>query len=357
MTTTLRVLEDKLAVAIGDIKQTYANHYANAINNAIREIYPNLHKRLEDKTLITGNILPPFIWNTDGDELDFYTEPTGTLAKTTTAGLFRNGENSASVTASGADDYLYISSNDYPRLLDLMNRDIDYKGWAYPQTADDAFLTIYTVKADGTAQTLNSTTSCPASKFTLLELEDQPINDNIVEIQFRMRVHTSGQYVYFDPPRAIGMNIYEYLLPQDFQDGFVSSVEIQTSGYSDDICDDLQPRSWEKVYNWSIVNDGSYKYLRLPAGYSNGRKIRLIGYCPLETQTADTSTISLDGEKVNLLIAYAAYLLYEMVESVPASGDVSRYERASSKWLSKYYRLLPMMKMATPRMSMNLPNY
>lgn len=203
MTTALSSLRGKLQTAIGDDKQVYAAKYTDAINNAIREIYPNLHERLEDTSLTTTN------------------------------------------------------------------------------------------------------------------------------------------------------SDYEYDLPSDFEDGTLSQVFVQISGDEDDFSD----ARWHKVYGWEIIDDGTDKYLQLPRLYGAGKTIRLIGYCPLETLTADTGTISLDGEKVNLLIAYAAYLLYEMVESVPASGDVSRYERASSKWLSKYYRLLPSLKMTTPRMSMNLPNY
>ena len=41
---------------------------------------------------------------------------------------------------------------------------IDFKAWAYPEADDDAFLTIYTTEPDGTAQTLNSTTSVYAGK-------------------------------------------------------------------------------------------------------------------------------------------------------------------------------------------------
>jgi hypothetical protein len=346
MGITLTTLQNRLATMIGDKDGIYDEYYTDAINNAAREQYPALFKPLVDETLITGNILPPLIWSSTS-ALNFYSSSNATLAKTTTGGLYRNGLSSAKATASAADGYLYLSSDNYPRLLDQMGYDVTFKCWVYPSTADDAFLTIYTVKADGTAQTLNSTTTCPASKFTLLELEDQTINDDIVDIEFRMRVHTSGQNAYFDPPRAIGRAVYDYILPTDFQDGVVSQVGLQTTSYSDDACDDLHPHYAEE-FGWKIINDGSYKYLRLPYAPTASRRIKLIGYCPLESNlSSGTDTMTIEDKFTPKLLTYAAYLLYGMVEGTPSSDDVSRYERASLKWLQKS-ELLKNKRMTRP---------
>lgn len=355
-TTALSVLQTKLQAAIADDKRVYWEHYSDALNNAIREVYPNLHRPLDDMSLITGNILPPFIWNADGDELDFYTEPTGALAKTTDGAYYRNGPNSALVTASGANDGIILDSNAFPRLLDLMDKTVSFKCWVISEDLSDAFLDVITTLS-GSDTTESSTTTCPVGVLTLLELEDYSIPDDVERIRAKLRVKSDGKYVYFDPPRVIGMTLREYCLPKDFQDGHISQVYIQTSGYSDDICDDLHPSSWEKVYGWGIINDGSYKYLRLPAGYSNNRRIRLVGHCPLESLSATTDTISIDGEKPNLLIAYAAHLLFEMEMGVPSATDVSRYERLSVYWLNKYYRMLPQLKMATPSGTMKIAEW
>ncbi|GAG53718.1 unnamed protein product, partial [marine sediment metagenome] len=83
MSTTVETLQSRLQAMIGDTNAVYADKYLNAINNASRELYGDLFKRLKDDTLIGNNILPPFHWTTTST-LDFYTEPTGTLAKTTT---------------------------------------------------------------------------------------------------------------------------------------------------------------------------------------------------------------------------------------------------------------------------------
>jgi hypothetical protein len=307
-----------------------------AINNAGKELYESapLFKLLADETVITGNILPPFIW-TSSSALALYSTSNATIAKTTTGGLFRNGNNSALATVSAADGYLCLSSDDYPRLLDLMDKSVDFKGWAYPSTADDAFLTIYTVQADGTEQTLNSTTTCPASKFSLLELENQSLNDDITQIQLRMRVHTSDENAYFDQPRVIKAGIQDYMLPEDFQNGELCQVWIQSSSYSDDACDDIHPR-YSPVFGWKTFTDGGYKYLHLPSVPSSNRKLKLVGYCPLEDDlSADTDTMSIDERHKPLLLAYAAYLLYEMKRGTVAGTDTGRYDAECLRWLSK----------------------
>ena len=302
-----------------------------AINRALEELYPALHKPLDNMELITGNILPVFNWSTTA-LLDVWTEPTGTLTKTTST-YVRYGETSASVDASGADDVLYVSSDDYPRLLDVMNHSVDFKCWVYPENANDAFLTIATTSSDGTTtQTLNSTTTCPAGYWTQIKLEDQTINDDLSKIEFRLRVHTSGGYVYFDAPRATGRGIREYLLPKDFQGGSVDEVYIQSSGYSEDACDDLHPARWDRVFGYDVINDGTYGYLRLQSYHPNNLRIRLIGSKPLAALSAATDTIYLDaGGRIDLIIQKAIDILMEMTESPVSKDDISRFETERAK--------------------------
>ncbi len=236
-----------------------------AINDAIREVFPDLSEPIESSELITGNILPNSHFQdwTSSSYPDFYSVTSATAAATTTSGLYRGGNKSALVTATVADGYMYISSDTYPRLLDLMGKTISFKCWAYPSVANDAFLTIYTIKADGTAQTLNSTTTCPVSKMTLLKLENQAINDDITKIEFRFRVHTNAATCYFDAARSTGHDVNELILPLSFANGELNRVYIQTAGNAEDICDDLQPTYWQEDFNHNIIDNGTNKYMRL----------------------------------------------------------------------------------------------
>ena len=351
--TLASTLTSRLQTLIEDTASIYADKYLNAINNASRELYPILFKRLLNETLITGNALPNAHFEDWSQTTypDHYGLSNATAVESTTVGTFRGGTKSMKVTASAADGYVYITSNDWPGLLDLMGNTISFKCWAYPEVADDAFLTIYTIKADGTTQTLNSTTTCPAGKHTLLELEDQSINDDIVEIQFRFRVHTNAKYAYFDNARVNGKSLYEYLLPLDFQNGTVSQVHLQSQGYSDDICDDLDlgANAYSELFGWKIIDDGTYKYLRTASKLTANRKLKLIGYCPLEDDLdADADTLSLEGGRLNLLLSYAAYLLYEMQRGVVSSDGIDRYDRECARWLGKVQMLKGRLRMRRP---------
>ena len=325
----------------------------SAIQDAILEKYPQTFLYLDNRDLVTGNILPPFNWATSST-LDVWTEPTGTLAKNTDKTYIWRGSSSAKLTASGANDYLYVTSDVHRRLLDLMGENVDFKCWVYPEVADDVFLTIYTVQKDGTTQTLNSTTTTYAGKKCLIELEDQSINDDIEHFEARLRVKTDTKYGYFDMPRLTGKDVHEYMLPKDFQDGDVSEVYIQTSGHSDDACDDILPINWHQVYNSKIRDDGTYKYLYLPNSYGDNKQIRLIGQKPLESLSSATDTISLDQEHIRPLIAYALYLLFERQKDGASSEDIGRIEYTAQYWLGKYNQL---SKLNPPRKYyMKLPN-
>ncbi len=331
----------------------------NAIIRAIEEIYPSLHLKLENTELITGNILPPFNWtSTTVLEKWASTNLTSTTKATPPSQYVRRGATSAKAIASSAGGYLSIHSDKYPRLLDIMGKTVTAKVWALPEEANDGAIVIYTKQADGTEQTLTSSTTNPAGEFTLLEKKDQDINDDLVEAEVRLKVVTNAKYVYFDPPRLIGKDLQEYILPLDFKNGNVEQVDIQTSGYSSDWCDDIRPYGWRPIYGTEIIEDGTDKWLRLPYLYPSKYQIRLRGRKKLETlvATTDSGTITLDKEeRVNLLIAYAAYKLFKIVKGLPAHRDVSRYDDLANEWLREYYRLLPKMRMQTGSLRMNLP--
>lgn len=322
-----------------------------AINRAIEQLSGVLFKRLEGRTLVTGNVLPDnsFEMWTSASLSSFYSTDNATLARTTTAGLIRGliGTTSMKVTADSANGYAVLNSDDYPRLLDLMGKNIDFKCWAYPEVADDASIVIYTKQADGTEQTLTSTTSCPAGEFTLLELEDQQLNDDLAQIEIRFKVATNTKYTYFDSARVIGDSLFEYLLLSDFDTGEVSQVYVQASGYSDDICDDLNPRYWDRQ-EFTTIHDGTYLYLRLRNIPTNNKQIRIIGTTPLGSLSADTDTISISGAKLNLIVAKAAAILYRLEQGPVSSEDKGRYFTEINIWESEYRKLVLHHMMAKP---------
>lgn len=320
-----------------------------AINRALDKLYPTLHKRIDNMSLITGQHLPDNEFDSwsSSTALTWYTTSNVTLARTTTAGLARRGAYCAKATASAGNGYFYVTSNSFPRLLDLMEQTVTFKCWVYPEVADDAWIQIYTVQADGTAQTLTSTTTCPAGKYTLLELEDQTLNDDLVEVQFRFGITTNAKYAYFCSPRVIANELHEYLLPDPFQDGHVSQCLVQMTGFADDMCDDLHPRFWDEQ-EFRVRDDGTYKYIYLSDLNTTERRVRLYGYTPFDNYSADTDTIPLEGVRLNLIVAQSAINLYEMEQGPVSSQDKGRYAYEIGRWRDEFRRIVPHLTMTRP---------
>jgi len=320
----------------------------SAINDALRETAAYLHQKLDDRTLVTGNILP----NSSFEDWTLTTIPdywtasgTATVAETTTAGLHRGGTSSAKLTAGAASDYFYISSANHERLLDLAGKQVSLRVWAYPEVANDAFATIYTQKADGTTQTLTSTTACPAGKFTQLELLNQNINEDIVLFQVRLGVTTNAKYAYFEDARLTGGEVYEYVLPLEFQVGKVSNVSVQYAGDIEDIAKDSL---YAPAFGWEIVDDGT-KYLRLSGREPYNRRIRIVGYTPFTVTSAGTSTVAISDTQANLLVEYAAYLLYSRMAGIMSADDSSKFYQKAQEHLMKWNSLVPRLRMTLPQ--------
>ncbi len=219
---------------------------------------------------------------------------------------------------------------------------VDFKCWVKPEVANDATLVIYTIKPDGTAQTLSSTTTCPAGYWTQLLLTDQTLNSGLSEIQFRFKITTNAKYVYFDDARVIGNRVSEYLLPTTLLNGDVDQVftQIGGTGVNTDACDDLFSDKWDKSFYWDIKEDGTDRFLYLDDS-SILKRIRLVGRAPLETLSAQTDTLSLnEGTGTEALIALAAHLLLSAHARPMGSDDVSRTKLEDSYAYQDYQRLI-----------------
>lgn len=342
-------------------RHSYTKHI-EAINDALRELSGVLFREIDDRTLVTGNIL----WDghledwVDTDELTFWTSATGTLLKTTTAGAYRGalGTTSLHYTAGATPDKVYQTNAINPRLMDLQGKTVSAYVWVYPEVANSATITIYTESNDGTTtQTLASETKCAAAEWTLLKLEDQAINDDLSVVQIWLSVATNTKDVIFDNVRITGKVVHEYMLPDSLQDGNISQVYVQRGSYSSYPCDDIMPTTWDRVFQSEpfVTSDGTNKFLNLQYSYGSNRQIRLIGTAPLSTLSSFSGTTEIEGNQVDLLTAYAAYCLFRNEEGVPSSEDTGRYRSRAQKWLMEYYRLLPSLRMLPPHGTLHLP--
>jgi hypothetical protein len=318
----------------------------NSIKRAVEEIYPSLHKKVDDMTLIMGNILPDAHFEswTSTSALTHYSTSNATLAKTSTVTLIRGGTYSAKVTATVANGCFYIDSGMYPRLLDLKGKTVDFYTWAISEVTDDAWIKIETYSIDGTtSQSLTSTTPCVASVPTLLKLESQTLNENLYRISISWGVTTNAKYVYFDDAYLSGMRLSEYLLPPDFISGSLRQVWLQTNGESEPAFYDLHPFNTQYtgvMLPFTITDNGVNRYLQFFNDYLSGYRLRLIGDKPLETLSAVTDTLTLDTEKLPLLIAKARKVFWQRAGTAVSAEDRDRFKNEANEAENEYRRLL-----------------
>ena len=320
-----------------------------AINRALEQVYPALHKPLDDLTLVTGNMAwdGHFEWWPSSTTLQFWQVTNAAI--TTEASTIRGqlGTYAMKVTPSVANGYAYLDSAKCPWLLDLMNGEVDAYVWAYAEVTDDPTLEIHTTQVSGSTQTLASTTSASSAEFTQLKLEAQRLNNDLIAMQIRCKSASSTKYTIFDDLVVGGKHLHNYMLPKNFQDGHISQALIQTTGYSDPVCYDLNPQYWDSQ-EFDVYKDGTYRYLHLKDLNTNYRRINLKGIKPLSAMTADTDTIEIDGEKLNLIVAKAAAIMYRLEQGPISSEDKGRYYGEIAMWEREYTKLLPQLCMGKP---------
>lgn len=353
MSVKFSALESRLEIAMGDeTGDVYSSYREDAINNAGRELYPILYRKLLDETLITGNALPnghfeDWSETTNAD----HWEVSGVTALEETT-IIRGGVKSAKVTRAGdVDGYHYCSNTEWGDLLDLQDKTVSFKCWVLASSASQAYLEIYTKQADGTEQTETSSAHSGGGEYELLEIEDFSLNDDLTDIAFRCKVITTNGSAYFDNARVTGKDLYRLLLPLDVQNGELAQVYLQVSGHSDDMCDDLNLGGsyYTPVFGWKTLDDGDYTYLQFPTPPPSKRKIKLVGYCPLEDDlSSDNDTMTIGDKYVPLLIAYAAYLCHEYRRGIVASDQTELYDRECARWLAKTEMLKKRLRMSQP---------
>ncbi len=313
---------DGADLATYELHKHHPTKKLQSINIAARK--SELWADVWDLTLVSNNALPnsSFDWFAVSTVPYKYALSNATASKQTSGGYFRGGEAGVIVTASAGNGYLYITSESNRRLLDLQGQTIDFECWVRPSKVDDVAIVIYTLQADGTEQTLTSTGSTPAQKWTKLQLLQQDINPALDKIEFRFKITTNAENVRLDNVRVLGDTVTSYLLPETFKDGVVTSMRLQTygSGTWNRPADDIGYNfHYEDVYGWEVVSDGTDRYLNTPT-LPDGHLIELRGSTPLnDTLSADTDTMDIESEKTEYLIAMAARELYMEIHAGNAS--------------------------------------
>lgn len=311
-----------------------------ALNDALLDIGLDVLATLcTDTSLITGSILQDGhfgYWTRDTIPTFYTASANAELTEITEAGYYRGqlGGTSMKVEAGASDQYAYTSSTSYPRLGNLVGKSIDIAVWVRPTTDNDAFMDVIYNKG-GVDTTISTTTNCKADVFTLLKRENITIPDDIASIEFRFRVHTSGESAYFDNASVIGYQLRDYLLPEALQNGSISEVYIQSIGSIDDVA----PRDWKRLYNSTYFTFQSQDYLRLATLPDSNRQLRLVGTSGLDALTSVSDIRHIDERGASLLVVYAAHCIFRNEENCVSPDLVPEFERLSNKYLAEYERL------------------
>uniref|UniRef100_A0A6H1ZDK1 Uncharacterized protein n=1 Tax=viral metagenome TaxID=1070528 RepID=A0A6H1ZDK1_9ZZZZ len=330
------LLSDTANLATYEIHRNHPTTKKDAINISARKLYSRLYRKITDLSVVTGDILPDFNWWTSASVHKFWLTNNTTIARTSpsaTTGLSRDQRYSMKSTVSSAAGYVYINNKIYPRLLDLQGHTISIYVQVYPEDNGDVFIDLYTKTIAGTAATTSSTTTTYLGKWQPIKLENHSVPDNLEQIELRVRGQVINQYAYISEPRIVGRGIYDYMLPELFQNGEITWVRRQTTGY-----DNFKPAdgigyddSYVDVFGWNTVtedvNGTNYKFLRTPNRISANYKLELQGFAPLEDNlSADTDTITIDDPWTQLLVLESAKQMYKMLRGQGSSMTSDTYE-------------------------------
>jgi len=332
-------LSDTANLATFQLHKYDRNNKIRALNRASRAIFPNLFKNIINHDLRGQNILPNAHFEdwSSTTALYFASASNVTLAESSSTYRGSLGTSSAKATASAGNGYVYFTSATYPKLLDLSGQTVNLTAWAYPEVANDASLVIYTLKADGTAQTLTSTTTCPATAWTKLELLQQTLNDDLVLVEIRFKTTTNSKYVQWDDAQLFGADtVYEYCLPLDFQNAQAKIKKVCVDG--------------EYIFDWDVNYDSTYGWLKVGHALNSGDEITIEGIVPLEsTLAAVTDTISLSDPYVDLLVELAASYLMDAEAGSPSSLDRNNLISESIRYMATYNTLKRNLRMKEPQ--------
>uniref|UniRef100_A0A6M3L6S3 Uncharacterized protein n=1 Tax=viral metagenome TaxID=1070528 RepID=A0A6M3L6S3_9ZZZZ len=303
------------------------------LNAAALEAFPYLRKRIIDESLISGNWLrdPGFEdWSSTTALYHWQAVGTATFAQGTSIyGGRLYGSKVAIVTSVAANDGIKQSTATNDSLIDLRGHSITFRA-VLAGASGDAVIRI--TDSDGT--TTSSAVSALATWETLSVTRTISSTTKVVTFD---AISPNNQSFYIDNARTFGKEKYDYVLPTFLIN--VNEVNAQVMHEATYPCDDMSfvypPRP---IVNRRIYNDGTYRTLQILEPLIDESKLQIIGSGYLSTLAADTTTVEIDGDEVNVLIALAVSKWYQMQSGMIGSESSDRFSQLSEKWYQEYLR-------------------
>ncbi len=290
----------------------------NAIDRAIESLFPDLYVYIRDESLTVDNLLANQDFETFSSGFTNWTE-VGSPTVTAETSRVIHGSQSAKVLAGGADGQLTQDLFTSVNISEIVGRTLRFAGWTWSVRPNDARLRI---TFDGSTYTNGSVNGGDSEwEGPNITFVDATVPADATEMTCVCEAAADpfGES-FFDALHAyVGPAVTRYTLPTTIRT--LLSVQVQAE--------------------MSRPN-GNYFDLSENVAPSPGRILRLIGQDTLTLPTTDSSTVEIDGNQVELLVARAAEIL--------ARAEFARTERPfwqdiEQKGIDEVARLMPRARM------------
>ena len=271
----------------------------NAINSAIRQLWPSIYLPIRDESLVVDNLLSNSDFETAASaNVHPSWSKVGTPTITDETSIRRHLTNSAKIIASGAVEgqVQVVQVN----IEELIGKTVHAAFWVYATTANWARIRVDT---DGGTTFLSSDYHTGVDEWQYLEIHET-LPDAATQIGLRLEVANGGT-AYFDAGWMAVGPIHKMTVPTTILHG-PHRVEQQA--------DESDPNGDYKLMDKAIT----------------GRRLRVRGMGALSQPSTDSGTVEIGDEKVDLIVAKAAEILFQSV----------RGDDGNDRHIPEYWRAL-----------------
>ena len=323
--TTTLVVESAFGSAVDttvnyELHRYDPSHKHNSINRAIEELYPSLHKRVRDETLVVDDLLSNSDFETFSGGFTGWTEVGSPTVSAETSLVMHGSQAAKMVGAAGATGQLTQTVT--PNVHEITNKSATLKFWVYATEADTA-----RIRLDWDGSDIDSSDYHSGKDQWELLSVTATVPSDATQIKVILEAAASGT-AYFDAGWLVSGPKYQYTIPTTIIGGpyYVSQQFSETDP------------------------DGPYYQLPRNAVPTAGRRLRLEGIGLLSRPSSDSATVELGEPRTSTIVAYAARYFYRMLAGDSALEANARWNAAVEMWSSEAARMAsaPGVRMPKP---------
>lgn len=304
------------APADGDTYEIVPYHpdlLKRAIQEAVRQSYPVIYKRLTDETLVVDNLVSNWSFETftvanTPDDWTLTNLSAGTTITEENDRVF-HGTSSVKCSPSGSTGTLKQNLWNQLDMREAYNKTLHVRVRAWGSVADAAVLS---VSFDGTTNAGQSKHGA-SNGWEVLRL-DLPIDAEATQATISLAT-VSGATAYYDFVTAWVSSPYvtKYTLPTSFVTGPAAVLQ-----------------------QMNIDNpNGKYLPLTRDNRAMAGHILRIEGKGRLTVPTADSDTVEVDVTQADYLVALAAEALFRNLKNSASGGERDKFEEERAYWASQ----------------------